>query len=363
MLASAGDNIMGFRNDALEGQGLPYSSERLNRYRVALESPIRQNLANWRTSMETILTRSPGKAAEIIKRGGIVAFPTETVYGLGADVFNSDAVARIFDAKMRPADNPLIAHIGDLSQISYLAADVPESASQLIAEFFPGPLTVVLKRSAAVPLIATAGLDSIGVRMPGNELASDFLKKCGSPVVAPSANLSGRPSPTTWKAVLEDLNGRIDCILQGHATKVGLESTVVDCTVEPPVVLRSGAVSLEELKSVVPAIEPYQPLEGEAPRSPGLKHRHYSPKANVFLFDAGPPTADHQADACICISNIPNEFAYFMRCDSTEEYASQLYEFFRECDRKGIDNVFCETVPETGLGAALMDRLRRAAEK
>ena len=193
--------------------------------------------------VKTVLTTSPDEAAEFIKRGGIVAFPTETVYGLGANVFDEKAVAKIFEAKRRPADNPLIAHIADIGQIGMLATEITESAKKFIDAFFPGPLTIVLRKTAKVPLIATAGLDTIGIRMPRSALAHQFLAACGTPVVAPSANLSGRPSPTTWQAVLEDLDGRIDCILQGDATEIGLESTVVDCTSAVPVILRGGSVS------------------------------------------------------------------------------------------------------------------------
>src|SRR5205085_2464416 len=161
-----------------------------------------------------------------IKRSGVVAFPTETVYGLGANVFDETAITKIFEAKRRPADNPLIAHVSSIEQIGLLAAEITPKARQLISAFFPGPLTIVLKKTDAVPTIATAGLDTIGVRMPLNDLARRFIEACGMPLVAPSANLSGRPSPTTWQAVLEDLDGRIDCILQGDATEIGLESTV-----------------------------------------------------------------------------------------------------------------------------------------
>lgn len=311
--------------------------------------------------METILTSSTDYAAAVIKRGGIVAFPTETVYGLGADVFNENAVARIFEAKMRPADNPLIAHIGDLSQITQLAADLPESASQFIGKFFPGPLTVVLKRSAAVPLIATAGLDTIGIRMPGYALAAEFLRKCDTPVVAPSANLSGRPSPTTWQAVQEDMDRRIDCILQGEPTQLGLESTVVDCTSFPPTVLRSGAVTLAQLRSICPETELYELMADEAARSPGMKHRHYSPRANVVLVEPGFAADSSERSAYIGLKNKSADFDYSITCTSVEEYARLVFEFFRACDRRGIRTIFCEVVPDEGIGAALMDRLRRAS--
>ena len=199
--------------------------------------------------MQTLLTKSTTKAAEFIRRGLLVAFPTETVYGLGANVFDAAAVARIFEAKMRPADNPLIAHVANFAQIKLLVKEITPSAQKFIDAFFPAPLTLVMPKSERVPLIATANLDTIGIRMPKDELAREFLEKCKVPVVAPSANLSGKPSPTTWQAVLEDLNNRIDCILQGEMTEIGLESTVVDCTTtDAPLVLRAGAITLEVLQ-------------------------------------------------------------------------------------------------------------------
>ena len=200
--------------------------------------------------MKTILTTSPVEAAEFIRRGGTVAFPTETVYGLGANVFDEKAIEKIFAAKQRPNDNPLIAHVGNLEQIELLVSEITDSAAKFIEAFFPAPLTLVLPKAESVPLSATANLETIGVRMPVNDTAQEFLRACGVPLVAPSANLSGKPSPTTWQAVYEDLNDRIDCILQGEPTRIGLESTVVDCTSEVPLVLRSGAVTLENLQKV-----------------------------------------------------------------------------------------------------------------
>lgn len=308
-----------------------------------------------------MLTKSPQEAAEFIKRGGVAAFPTETVYGLGANVFDEGAIAKIFEAKRRPADNPLIAHIGDIGQIGSLAAKIDGHAPKFIEAFFPGPLTLVLPKSAKVPMIATAGLDTIGIRMPGSALAREFLEACGVPVVAPSANLSGKPSPTTWEAVYEDLDGRIDCILQGETTEIGLESTVVDCSGERVVVLRSGAVTIEQLRSVVPETENYAPSEAEAPKSPGMRHKHYSPRARVVVSrELGVVSGGNVA--FIGISDPGKGFEFVKICASVEEYAHSVFEFFRECDRREIRMIYCEAVEERGIGAALMDRLRRAAE-
>jgi len=290
-----------------------------------------------------------------------VAFPTETVYGLGAGVFNEAAVKRIFEAKRRPADNPLIAHIGSLEQLDQLAAEVKPFARVLIESFFPGPLTLVLKKSERVPLIATAGLDTIGVRMPKHSLAQAFLKACGMPVVAPSANISGRPSPTTWKAVYEDLNGRIDCILQGEATEIGLESTVVDCTSDRPIVLRLGGVSLSDIETVSPDVEMGGSTDGTPLRSPGLRHKHYSPKATVIITEKRDRPQPTQKSAFIGTSEWGKGFERSYIAKDVTDYAHTLFEFFRECDREGIETIYCEAVPESGIGAALMDRIKRAA--
>ena len=312
--------------------------------------------------MKTLLTRSPDEAAEFIRRGGVVAFPTETVYGLGADVFDESAIRKIFDAKQRPADNPLIAHVGTLEQINELAAQIPKDARKLIDRFFPGPLTIVLPKTDRVPMIATAGLETIGVRMPGNKTAREFLKACGVPVVAPSANVSGRPSPTTWKAVSEDLDGRIDCILQGDQAEVGLESTVVDCTGDVPVVLRKGAVSIEQLREVVPeVIQLSDDDAGSVAKSPGLRHKHYSPRAPVELIKFGSSFQIAESDSYIGLHEPTGAPGFFMICPSLPEYAHSLFEFFRESDRRGVTRIVCEAVAEDGIGAALMDRIRRAA--
>jgi L-threonylcarbamoyladenylate synthase len=312
------------------------------------------------SSVKTVLTSSPDEAAEYIKNGGIVAFPTETVYGLGANVFDEGAVAKIFEAKQRPADNPLIAHIARVEQIRELATEVTEKAGKLIDGFFPGPLTVVLNKRAEVPLIATAGLDTIGIRMPGSDLAHRFLTASGTPIVAPSANLSGKPSPTTWQAVLEDMDGRIDCILQGEATQIGIESTVVDCTGDEPIILRSGAITIEQIRTIISGAHLAE-ISSDQPRSPGLKHRHYSPSARVKLVTSPEQIAAGDKTAYMGLRSAPGSFELTRVSANVDEYASALYEFFRECDRSGIETIFCEPVAEEGIGVALMDRIRRAA--
>ncbi len=312
--------------------------------------------------METFLTKSPPEAARFIKKGGIVAFPTETVYGLGANVFDEKAIRKIFKAKQRPNDNPLIAHVGNLEQIKLLVKEITPNAQKFIEAFFPAPLTLVLPKSAQVPLIATAGLETIGVRMPKNELAQEFLQFCETPLVAPSANLSGKPSPTTWQAVFEDLNKRIDCILQGETTEIGLESTVVDCTSDAPLILRSGAITLEDLQKIVPETRFYRVKENEAARSPGLKHRHYSPRAKVVLFNGQWTMDNGQSRAFIGLNKPEIDFDLIKICGSVEDYAHFVFDFFRNCDSQKIATIYCQTVEEKGIGLALMDRLKRAAE-
>ena len=316
--------------------------------------------------MKTILTRSPQKAAHFITEGEVVAFPTETVYGLGADAFNAEAIAKVFAAKRRPADNPLIAHIAELAQINLLATKVTSAAEKFIEAFFPGPLTLVLPKREAVPDIASAGLDTIGVRMPRHPTTREFLRACGVPVVAPSANLSGRPSPTTWQAVRDDMDGRISCILKNEPTEVGLESTVVDCTGRAPVLLRAGAITLEELRRIVPATRLRTNDSTEA-RSPGLKHRHYSPTARVVVV-AQSADAAPAADAAYIGLDAPSPaaakiFSRVLVCRNIEEYARSLFHFFRRCDAAGIRIIYCQSVEETGLGLALMDRINRAAHR
>lgn len=310
--------------------------------------------------MKTVVTEDLELAASFIREGGTVAFPTETVYGLGANVFDEAAVGKIFKAKMRPADNPLIAHVAAADKIRELASEITESGERFIKAFFPGPLTVVVRKAERVPLIATAGLETIGVRMPRGATAHRFLEACGVPVVAPSANLSGRPSPTTWQAVFEDLDGRIDCILKGEATEIGLESTVVDCTGDVPVLLRQGAISLDQLRGVVPATKVAGEGDTAEARSPGLRHRHYTPRARVVIAEEDTIGVGENA-AFIGLTQPEGDFEIVKRCSTVNEYAQALFEFLRECDRRNIAAVYCEAVDETGIGAALMDRLRRAS--
>ena len=314
--------------------------------------------------MKTVVTRSPEEAARFVREGDVAAFPTETVYGLGAAIFDAGAIRKVFEAKARPVDNPLIAHIATTDQIACVASNVPESARRFVEAFFPGPLTVVLRKHPEVPAIATAGLDTIGVRMPAHPLANTFLAACATPVVAPSANRSGRPSPTTWQAVLADLDGRIPCILAGDRTAVGLESTVVDCTIAVPLVLRPGAISVGQLATLVPGTRLVVGSDGEASRrSPGTRHRHYAPRARVVVVASPAEVAAPTGAAFIGIDSPdrPESFATVRLCRSPAEYAHELFAYFRDCDAAAIPVVYCQLVPGEGVGAAINDRIRRAA--
>ncbi|MFK7848362.1 MAG: L-threonylcarbamoyladenylate synthase [Rhodothermales bacterium] len=313
-------------------------------------------------SITTQLTEDPGEAAVFIRNGGIVAFPTETVYGLGGSVFNERAIRSIFAAKERPADNPLIAHISRIEQIHDLAVSIPDTAQILIDSFFPGPLTLIFKRKPEVPKIVSAGLDTIAIRMPALPEAINFIEICGVPVAAPSANRSGRPSPTSWQDVYTDLKGRIPCILKGGLSEVGIESTVVDCSEDTPRLLRAGGISLETLQTVVPEIIlAHLPKDGVA-RSPGMKYRHYAPAAKVHFTDnAGDvPVQPDCAYIGIVSHPFPEQLGLHLSCQTIEEYAHELFRFFRRCDRAGIQHIYCENLEKKGLGLALMDRIEKA---
>ncbi|MEM8485271.1 MAG: L-threonylcarbamoyladenylate synthase [Bacteroidota bacterium] len=316
-------------------------------------------------STTTHLTEDPETAAAFVKRGEVVAFPTETVYGLGGAYNNPNAIASIFAAKSRPADNPLIVHIAALHQLDDLVKTIPPGANQLIEAFFPGPLTLIFQRNSTVPDLVTAGLDTVAIRMPAHRLARTFIDACDVPVAAPSANRSGRPSPTSWQDVYTDLKGRIPCILKGGLSDVGIESTVVDCTSSEPLVLRAGGITLEALQEIAPTTSLYKDKMTGPARSPGMKYRHYAPKAAVSLVEE--PTYVPADQSIAYIGRTPHPFpeqlGLHLHCSDTAAYAYELFRFFRRSDRAGIQQVFCQTVTREGLGTALMDRLEKAAAR
>jgi L-threonylcarbamoyladenylate synthase len=329
-----------------------------------MESPI---------STQRLATTELQQAASLLQQGGVVAFPTETVYGLGADAFAPRAIRKIFQAKGRPSDNPLIAHIANENQLDLLAIQVPQLARDLMAAFWPGPLTLVLKKQPAVPNEVTAGLDTVAIRMPRDPLARELIRIANTPLVAPSANRSGKPSATTWQAVLEDLDGCIDAVICGDPTQLGIESTVVDVTTEIPVILRHGSITEEMIAGIVrDTKKPVTTSLDFEKRSPGTRHRHYQPQAQVRIYALKPETSNpnHEIEpvtpwAWIGLQPSPTLLGtvpmQVLVCDSIEAYAANLYAFFRTCDSHGIRTIYCEQVPPNGLGRALMDRLTRAA--
>jgi L-threonylcarbamoyladenylate synthase len=317
-----------------------------------------------RMTMQTTLTDSAEEAAAMLKSGRVVAFPTETVYGLGASIYHPQAIMRVFQAKGRPGDNPLIVHIYSLEQLAEVAGEINSDARKLIDRFFPGPLTLVLKKNSLVPDTVTGGLGTVGVRCPENPVAREFLRLSACPVAAPSANLSGLPSATSWEAVYEDLEGKIDCVLRGNPSAIGLESTIVDCSGSKPILLRAGAITFEQLQAVVPEITTNTDPDKQAPpKSPGLKYPHYAPKAAIILCHADEKRSVAPFSAYIGLSDPPAGISLCKRCRNLEEYGSELFSFFRLCDSKGIATIYCELPSNLGLGRAIRDRLMRAAGK
>ena len=313
-------------------------------------------------------------AASIIRSGGLVAFPTETVYGLGADAMNEAAVQRVFEAKGRPADNPLIVHICSLEMLDRAAGRLSEKARLLAERFWPGPLTMVLDRNSRVAASVSSGLDTVAVRMPGCRIALDLISSAGTPVAAPSGNTSGRPSPTTAAHVLRDLGGRIDMILDGGTTNIGIESTVLDVTTEPPLILRPGWITREQLAESIGQVE-IAGSDDELKRSPGTRHRHYSPRVPVILIERATPHSlteileKHLKNGKVgfighspaCVDD-PRLHAVILRNDP-EDYAHSIYAALRELEDQGAQLVVVQGIHDKGEGAAVMDRLRRAASE
>ncbi|NLM11982.1 MAG: threonylcarbamoyl-AMP synthase [Clostridiaceae bacterium] len=322
-------------------------------------------------------------AARALKEGRLVAFPTETVYGLGANALDRKAVRSIYVAKGRPVDNPLIVHISDLEMLKPLVTEIKPDVLKLISAYWPGPLTIIMKKTSVVPDITTGGLDTVAVRMPDNPVALELIRKAGVPVAAPSANRSGRPSPTMAKHVLEDLNGKISYIIDGGQCKVGVESTVVDMTVEPAVILRPGGITPLMIKQVLGSVELDRSLIEKAdigkPKSPGMKYKHYAPKAEVFVVSgdyndivnwlskavsedkkSGIKSVVLAAKEHIQEYGLNNAIS-FGSINDASEVASNIFRLFRECDRIGAEKIYVEAIPKEGIGLAVMNRIEKAA--
>ncbi|MCT4566247.1 MAG: L-threonylcarbamoyladenylate synthase [Maledivibacter sp.] len=322
--------------------------------------------------------------AEILKRGGTVTFPTETVYGLGANALDERAVKKIFEAKGRPSDNPLIIHISKIEDINGLVKDFPKKAYKLIDEFWPGPLTLIFRKSSIVPRIVTGGLDTVAIRMPSHPIAKLLIELAQVPVAAPSANLSGKPSPTKEEHVIKDLKGRVDAIVCGGDTAVGVESTVLDITTDIPMILRPGGVTKEELERVVGRVDVDPALQKSEdsrliPKAPGMKYTHYSPNADVILISGDMDDVIFNIEKMRKNNECKGLKVGIMATDETkdkykgglilslgsrgklESVASNLFKTLREFDEKDVDIILSETFDEKDIGQAIMNRLMKAA--
>lgn len=310
------------------------------------------------------------RAARALRGGGLVAFPTETVYGLGANAMDSQAVAGIFKAKGRPQDNPLISHIAGRKGLEQLVDRVPRKAEDLMSAFWPGPLTLVLEKSREVPEATTGGLPTVAVRMPANDIALALIREADVPVAAPSANLSGSPSPTCARHVLDDLDGRIDYVIDGGKTRIGVESTVLDLTADTPRILRPGGITHKMLLQAVGEVEEGTP--GGRAKSPGMKYRHYSPKARLILAEGHGKTqmlAERYMEKNLKVGVIATDGKTYNADtvkkigETHEEIARNLYQTLRKLDEEQVDIIIAQTVKDQGLGHAIMNRLKKAQDK
>ncbi|MDP4177276.1 MAG: L-threonylcarbamoyladenylate synthase [Bacillota bacterium] len=333
------------------------------------------------------------RAGEVIRDGGLVAFPTETVYGLGANALDSDAVKKIFEAKGRPQDNPLIVHVADFDILPFVK-NIPEIGEKLMKSFWPGPLTLIFEKSDIIPNTTSAGLPSVGIRMPSNVIAREIIKAAMVPIAAPSANISGRPSPTDVERCIEDLDGKIDFILGGSECEVGLESTIVDCTVDPPCVLRPGGITLEMLKEIDSRIyiDPMimkKPNKDFKPKAPGMKYRHYAPKAPLKIIEGNLEKTIEKINEMVQNYKDEDKIVGIMCTDETmnsyiipntskleqnnpiiislgsrkriKMIGRNLFEVLRKFDDLNVDIIISEAFDEKEMGIAIMNRLNKSA--
>lgn len=322
-------------------------------------------------------------AAEVIRTGGLVAFPTETVYGLGGDATNPDASRKIYEAKGRPSDNPLIVHIENFGQLEDIVAEVPEEARLLAEKFWPGPLTMILNKNHVIPYETTGGLDTVAIRMPNHPVAQEFLKKSGCMIAAPSANTSGRPSPTRASHVWEDLQGRIDVILDGGEVGIGIESTIVDLTEDVPVILRPGFITIEMLTEVLGTVRMDPGIVDEnsktPPKAPGMRYRHYAPKAELTLVEGQENMVVDEINRYTREQMSSGKKVGIIATEETKdrypagevvsigsrkdeaEVARHLYQVLRQFDEWKVDVIYSESFQTAGVGQAIMNRLLKAA--
>ncbi len=323
------------------------------------------------------------EAGEILKAGGLVAFPTETVYGLGGDALNPDSSRKIYAAKGRPSDNPLIVHIANMDALEAIVETVSDEAKKVAEAFWPGPLTIILPKSQKVPHETTGGLDTVAVRMPAHPVARKLIEHAGGYVAAPSANTSGKPSPTVAKYVVEDMSGRIDLIIDGGEVGIGLESTIIDLTVSPPQILRPGYITEAMLAEVVGSVDVDRTIlsneSGQAPKAPGMKYRHYAPKGELTIVMGEPEqvatyvneqtrlqqAAGHRVGVIGSEETLKDYHADIVKNigsrDDEESIAKNLYRILREFDDEEVDVIFSEGFESVGMGQAIMNRLLKAA--
>lgn len=313
------------------------------------------------------------KAAEIIKDDGLVAFPTETVYGLGANALSADAVKKIYAAKGRPSDNPMIVHIGRASDIGQLTSALSADIVALIENFWPGPLTLVVTKKQGVPDVTTGGLDTVAIRMPDHPTALKLINAAGCPIAAPSANLSGKPSPTKTEHVIEDLTGKVDAIMEGEDCRVGIESTVLDVTGEIPTILRPGVITPEDIEAVIgrkveidPAVELGRDSEGQAiaPKSPGMKYKHYAPKADMTVIEGQRDRVKQEIERLKGLNErLGSKVGVILFEEKAFTYAAHnFFSDLRELDSQGVDLILAGALSDTdGVGFAVMNRMLKSA--
>ncbi len=329
--------------------------------------------------METLMLSSSETdlltAAELLKRGEVVGIPTETVYGLAANAFDGEAVKKIFKAKRRPCDNPLIVHISSLDMIKDIASYVPKTALICAKMFWPGPLTMIMPKKDKIPLVTSGGLDTVGIRYPSNKIARRIIELCGLPLAAPSANLSGSPSPTNALRVMQDMNGRIAAIVDGGESEVGVESTVISFDDDAIRILRPGKISYEQLKLAAKEVYIDEGVtsmlsESATARSPGMKYKHYAPKANVVLIDSDAEgfkkyVLAHKDSGSYCLlfdgSDAVNGVPYLTYGITSEDQAHCLFERLRQFDELGAKTVYARCPSQTGVGLAVYNRILRSA--
>lgn len=323
------------------------------------------------------------EAGDVIRAGGLVAFPTETVYGLGGDALNPSSSEKIYRAKGRPSDNPLIVHIADMDALDAIVYEIPESAVKLAERFWPGPLTMIFHKSEIVPYETTGGLDTVAVRMPVHRVARELIRAAGGYVAAPSANRSGRPSPTVAKYVVQDMDGRIEMIIDGGDVEIGLESTIVDLTTGQPIILRPGYITREMLESVLSAVEEDSTMmrddSGQAPKAPGMKYRHYAPKGDLTVVDGEAESIIEYINTQVEMMRADNKITGVIATDSSisryradvcksvgerwdeDAIARELYRILREFDDENVEIIYAEAFDSHGFGQAIMNRLLKAA--